>query len=156
MVSSETSRSTRRRCSPAATHLDARDRAEGAGRVVGQDRREPGQQPGHVLLAPGRAAHQLGPEDVEAALEQPPQVGDVGLLGLGLLAAGPQLGQAELVDPIGERRVEDPVDAALAAGHYLHAHPSPPVPVVAWSGSDCRRSDAPVEYAPARMRGACR
>jgi hypothetical protein len=60
----------------------------------------PGQQPGHVLLVGGRPAHQLGPEDVEAALEQPPQIRDVGLLGLGLLTAGAQLGQAELSRPL--------------------------------------------------------
>jgi hypothetical protein len=134
MVSSDTSRSTRRRCSPARDGgLDPRDGAEGAGGVVGQDRRQPGQQPGHVLGAAGRAAHQLGPEDVEAALEQAPQVGDVGLLGLGLLAAGPQLGQAEPLDLLGEARVQHPVDAAMAAGNNLHAHPSPPV---AWHERD--------------------
>jgi hypothetical protein len=55
------------------------------------------------------------------------RIGDIGLLGLGLLAAGAQLRQAELADLLGEARVEDPVDAALAARHYLHAHPSPPV-----------------------------
>jgi hypothetical protein len=107
-------------------HLDPGHGTEGRPRrVVAQDGRQAGQQPGHVLLVGGRAAHQLGPEDVEAALEQPPQIGDVGLLGLGLLTAGAQLGQAELVDPLGEPRVKDPVDAALAAWHYLHAHPSP-------------------------------
>jgi hypothetical protein len=107
-------------------HLDAGDGAEGARGLVAEDLRQPGEQPGHVVLAAAGAPHQLGPEDVEPSLEQPAQVGDVGLLGLHLLPAGPQLGQVELADVGREPRVEDPVDAALAAGNYLHTHPTPP------------------------------
>ena len=52
MVSSETSRSTRRRCSVARDGTDARTALKVPG-VVGQDGRQPGQQPADVLVATG-------------------------------------------------------------------------------------------------------
>jgi hypothetical protein len=47
-------------------------------------------------------------------------------------------GAGAVGDLLGEARVQDPVDAAMAAGNDLHAHPSPLLPV-AWSGTDWRR-----------------
>jgi hypothetical protein len=138
MVSSDTSRSTRRRCSPARDGTWTRGTAlkvpgESSVRMAGR----PASSPATSCSSPAERRTRLRPQDVEAALEPPPQVGDVGLLGLGLLAAGAQLRQAELADLLGEARVEDPVDAALAARHYLHAHPSPRSRLMAWSADDC-------------------
>src|SRR5207244_11874843 len=96
-----------------------------AGGVVLRDGRRARGQARHTTVVDVRAAHQLGPEDVEAALEQAAKVGDVGLLALRLLAAGAQLDKVDPLDVGKEARVEHPVDAAMPARNNLCGHASP-------------------------------
>jgi hypothetical protein len=81
-----------------------------------------------VGVATGRAAALLlGPDDVHAALQQPADVGEVGVLLLGVEAPLPHLLQRHLGQPVEEPVSEHPVDPAASAWHRLtHRTSFPP------------------------------
>ena len=102
--------STSRRCSSTRDGSTRRNRPEAVVAAAGV-----GEDAGEVLddlVAAAGPAGQLGPQDVHPALQHPAHVGEVGLLLLGLAAAGPQLVEVEVGQVVGEALGQHLVDPA--------------------------------------------